>query len=372
MPSPVALVRCGSTERPEVEDAFGRAVALLGGAGALPMPHGDVLLKPNFLFAAKRGKLVCTDPEVVRAAAVWAAGTAARLRLGDSPGFGSASRAAKASGVRDALEGVPVEIVEFSEAVRVEGRRIKALELARFAAEAGTIVNLAKLKTHGLMGLTMSVKNLFGTVPGLRKSAWHLKTGDDRKAFARLLVDIAAALPPGLHVLDAVVAMEGNGPGSGTPRPLGALLVSPDPVALDRVACELVGFPAGDMGIFEAAKEIGFGEPDLARIEVLGEDPRALAVRGFRFSGSGGSPWKDLPVPRALTRVLRRFVTPAPAADLRKCRSCGLCVKVCPACAIRLAAGKGPRFDRTRCVRCLCCQEICPEGAIRVGRRFLR
>ena len=83
-------------------------------------------------------------------------------------------------------------------------------------------------------------------------------------------------------------------------------------------------------------------------------------------------PPEHLPVPRALTRVLRRFVTPAPAADLRKCRSCGLCVKVCPACAIRLAAGKGPRFDRTRCVRCLCCQEICPEGAIRVGRRFLR
>jgi Pyruvate/2-oxoacid:ferredoxin oxidoreductase delta subunit len=263
-----------------------------------------------------------------------------------------------------------VETVEFGEAVRVQGRSVKDLELAREAVASSAIVNLAKFKTHGLMGLTLAVKNLFGTVPGFRKSGWHLKTGDDRTAFARLLVEIAAALPAGLHVLDAVVAMEGNGPGSGTPRPLGALLASPDPVALDRVACELVGFPAREMGIFEAAAAIGFGEPDLARIEILGDDPRALAVKGFAPAAHGGSPFRTFPVPRLLVRALRRVFAPAPAADARLCRSCGLCVKVCPAGAVRLRAGGGPRFDRERCVRCLCCQEICPEGAIRVRRRF--
>jgi uncharacterized protein (DUF362 family)/Pyruvate/2-oxoacid:ferredoxin oxidoreductase delta subunit len=370
MPSPVAVVRCGSYDRHEVEDALARALGLLEGAGAVPRLEGDVLLKPNFLYPSRRESLVCTDPEVVRAAAAWAARSGARVRLGDSPGFGTAAWAARASGVAKAIEGIPVEVVEFSETVGVQGRRVKSLELAKAAVEAGAIVNLAKFKTHGLMGLTLAVKNLFGTVPGLRKSGWHLKTGDDRKAFARLLADVAAALPRGIHVLDGVVAMEGNGPGSGTPRPLGVLLASPDPVALDRIACGIAGFPPREVPVFEAAREAGFGETDPSRIEVLGDDPRALAARGFQPAGPSGSVFRELGVPPRVMNWLRRIYAPGPAADPRRCRSCGLCVKVCPAGAVRMREGGAPSFDRNRCVRCLCCQEMCPAGAIHARRRF--
>ena len=93
------------------------------------------------------------------------------------------------------------------------------------ALDADIIINLPKLKTHGLTTITCAVKNLFGLIPGLEKSQWHMKA-PGREGFAELLLDLNEALmhglsepKPMLHLVDAVVGQEGNGPGpSGTPR----------------------------------------------------------------------------------------------------------------------------------------------------------
>jgi uncharacterized Fe-S center protein len=260
-------------------------------------------------------------------------------------------------------------MAELSEGVDVKGRSFKHLRLARTAVEAGGLVNLAKFKTHGQMGLTLAVKNLFGCVPGFAKPTWHLKAGDDRDAFARLLVDVAASLPARLHVLDAVVAMEGNGPGAGTPRPLNALLASVDPVALDRVACEFVGFPPAALGLFRAARDLGFGETERNRIEVLGDDVRSLAVTNFRPASTVGI-LATIPLPHSVSSHLRTALTPSPALFANRCRACGRCATVCAAKAIRFDDRGRPLIRRDSCVRCLCCQEICPEGAIKAKRNW--
>ncbi len=369
-PAPVAIVRCDSYERAEVEDALARAVDLLGGAETLLPASPSLLLKPNFLYASRREKRVNTDPEVVRAAARIFGHRAQRLVFGDSPAVESARRVARTCGLTGALEGLDVEPVAFSSPVTVSGATVKSVPLAREALENGPVINLAKFKTHGMMRLTMAVKNLFGCVPGLRKSGMHLRAGEDRQAFADILVNVAMNVPASLHVLDAVVAMEGNGPGSGDPRPIGALLASPDPVALDRVACSLVGVPPEEIFLFEAAERAGFGEADLAKIEILGDDPKAFAVGDFK-PADPESILGFLPLPRPVMRWVRRLWTPKPVVDARRCKACGACARACPADAIRFRPGEPPVIDRGRCVRCFCCQEICPEGAIRL-RRGLR
>ncbi|MHC5040202.1 MAG: DUF362 domain-containing protein [Planctomycetota bacterium] len=369
MPAAVALVRCGSYDRNEVEDALARALDLLGNP-LRPVSEGQtLLLKPNLLFPARRRSRVNTDPEIVRAAARLLQGPGSTVGIGDSPGIGSAVRAARTSGLQEAMAGIPVEWIEFNEGVKVPGRSFKTLVLDRSALETGTLINLAKLKTHGQMGMTMAVKNLFGCVPGFAKAGWHLKVGEDREAFGRLLVEIAGAVPARLHVLDAVVAMEGNGPGSGTSRPLGILLVSTDAVALDRVACELVRFPPEALFLFEAAREIGLGETDLKKIARVGDDLGNFVAKDFRLA-SPARILATIPLPHALTRRLRGLVTPAPHLHPHRCTGCGRCTEVCPAKALVGTSQGPPRLDRARCVRCMCCQEVCEEGAIRVRRRW--
>ncbi|MCP6623436.1 DUF362 domain-containing protein, partial [Klebsiella pneumoniae] len=87
------------------------------------------------------------------------------------------------------------------------------------------------------------VKNLFGAVVGTAKAGWHLKAGADRELFARLLLEIYLLRPPDLNIVDGIVAMEGDGPGSGDPRPMGLILAGANAVAVDVVAAELAGIP---------------------------------------------------------------------------------------------------------------------------------
>lgn len=366
MPSLVAIVRCDSYDRAAVEDAFARGIELLGDTVPLPAHGGRLLLKPNFLYAVPREKGVTTDPEVVRAAATTLTGRADRIEVGDSPGFDSAEKVARISGVASALAGTGADIVPFKEARPVSGVTVHGLELAASALGADGLVNLARFKTHGMMGLTLAVKNLFGCVPGFRKPRWHFKTGENRDAFARILIEIAAALPAGVHVLDAILAMEGNGPGSGTLRPLGCLLFSADPVALDRVACDLVGYPAEDLRIFQAARDRGFGETEMKQIERVGDDLSSFSVTGFEPARPTPL-MRFIPLPQFLLRRIRGLATPAPVVRKHMCRGCGICARTCPAGAIAMVGG-GAKIDRKRCVRCMCCQEMCPEGAIRVRR----
>ncbi len=372
MPAPVAVVGCATYERAEVEDAVFRAIDLLGGRERFFPRGGRVLVKPNLLSPRPRETRVATDPEVVRAVASAARGVAGAVNYGDSPGIGSASRVARAAGYGEVMAGADAELaelVEFTGPVNAPGIRFPKVEIAREVAEAGAVVNVAKAKTHGQMGMTLAVKNLFGCVVGTRKAAWHMRAGHDRMHFARMLVEVAAASRARLHVLDAVIGMEGNGPGSGTPRPLGFVLASEDPVALDRVACDVLGVPARAVPVMEAARRLGFGETDLARIEVMGDDPARFRVRDFRPATQVGL-HRVLPLPRAAFRLLRRLLTARPVFDRELCRECGLCVEACPARCLRLEGG-GPVVDRERCIECFCCQEACPHGAVTLKSGWL-
>jgi len=157
---------------------------------------------------------------------------------------------------------------------------MKRLVLCRPVVEADRVVSVSKLKTHVLMGLTCAIKNNYGAVPGMQKFTYHSRYQDEAE-FADLLVDVALAVGADFHVVDAIDGMEGNGSILGRPRHMGILAAGRDPFALDCLLGGMLGV-RNDLNL-PLASAIGRGlfHGDAGRLEVAGDDPAALKVRGL-------------------------------------------------------------------------------------------
>ncbi len=288
--------------------------------------------------------------------------------VGDSPGFGDIRKVAEKSGLLQVCTDTGAELVEFAEAVEVSGSGLfKRLELARPYLEADRVINLPKLKTHEMMTMTCAVKNLFGAVVGHAKAAWHLKAGADREMFARMLLEIYLLRKPDLTIVDAITAMEGNGPGSGDPVHVGLLLAGVNPLAVDVIAAEIAGIPKKLLYVEVAARKLGLDGADRSSIGTVGLPLDEARVAPFRLA-----PISDVQfgLPAFLKNRLRHYLTTRPCAVPEKCRLCGICVNACPPRAIEIKDGKLV-FDYHRCIRCFCCRELCPEGALDVAEGSL-
>ncbi len=325
----VSIVSCQDYEESAVETAFERLLDPLGGMERFVKPGESVLIKPNLLATKSRDKAVNTDPNVIRAVAQSVLDMGARPFIGDSPGIGTARKNADRCGIGRVADMLGVPVVEFTASVPIGKTRQRGfpLTLAEVARNADAIINVAKLKTHGQMLMTLGVKNMFGCVVGRRKVQWHLKAGVNRDAFARMLVQIYEALKPRLTVLDGVVGMEGNGPGSGRPRHFGLLAASSDAVALDTVIMSLMGLVPSRLPTVRAAEALGVGETRLERIPVLGENPERLRIHDLRLPESADLEWI---IPDFLLRPLKKSLTAYPEPDPAECTLCRVCVEACP------------------------------------------
>ncbi len=329
---------------------------------------GDrVVLKPNLLAAAPPEKAVITHPVIVRVVAEYLIDRGARVQISDSPAIGSFKKILKEGGYLDELGHLDLESREFKETAEVDiGEPFGVVEIARDVVEADHVINLPKLKTHGQMLLTLSVKNLFGCIVGLRKPRWHLRTGVDRIRFAELLYLIAKRVNPLFTIMDGVLAMEGNGPGkSGTPVRLNLILGSDDITAPDIAVCRLLGIPPERLLTNKAAFAKGY-KPE--EITILGNK---RDIKNFRLPELGPLIFG----PTMLHPFMRRHLIERPVVDVNKCLQCGQCWSYCPARAIEKASS-AIEFDYERCIRCYCCVEVCPHGALTkeepLAGRFIR
>ncbi|MDT8421314.1 MAG: DUF362 domain-containing protein [Desulfuromonadales bacterium] len=365
----VSLRRLEDYNPRNLDKALQEVLAPLGGMASIVRPGQQVLLKPNLLAGKSPDKAVTTHPEVVRAVILAVQQAGGIVSVGDSPGIGSAEQVARKSGILDVIESTGARFAPFCESVRVRpaGGTFHELEIARDILDADLIINLPKLKTHQMMGLTCAVKNLFGAVVGMRKPRLHLQAGSDKAFFALMLLELAEHINPALNIVDAVVGMEGDGPGSGDPVKIGALLAGTDALAVDTVATELVGFRSEQVWTQQIAARTDRPYSRLNQIEVLGDPIETVKIARFRPAKTADV---NFGLPGFLKKPLKNSLTARPTPDLERCRACGLCVTHCPPQAMSIHQQR-LIIDYQRCIRCFCCQELCPYGALQTEQGLL-
>lgn len=145
--------------------------------------------------------------------------------------------------------------------------RLNELWLPQTVLSADVIISMPKIKTHHWAGVTLSLKNLFGTVPGSvygwPKNILHWE------GIENSIVELAASIPIHYVIADGVIAMEGNGPLHGSPRPLGCIVFADDPVAADATCCRLMGIDPALVRHLQMAAPLG--NMDSGKIDQLGE-----------------------------------------------------------------------------------------------------
>lgn len=358
----VVLQAAADYARPQVEAAVERLLAPLGGMAAFVRPGQKVLLKPNMLAGKSPEKAVTTHPEIVRAVIRLAQQAGGIVAVGDSPGIGSPRQVAARCGILPVIEETGAAFAPFADSVKIRpgGGTFHELEIARDLLDADVVINLPKLKTHQMMGLTAGVKNLFGAVVGIRKPRLHLQAGTDKAFFALMLLELAEQIRPALTLVDAITAMEGEGPGGGDPVHVGALLAGASPLAVDTVATALVGLSPEAVWTQRVAMQTGRPGCRLEQVEILGGRLEELRVRGFRPAKVTDV---NFGLPPLLKNVLKNSLTARPVVARQLCKRCGICVEACPPQAMAIS-GEELRIDYQRCIRCFCCQELCPHGAL--------
>ena len=372
----VSIVPCESYDDAQVEAALRAALAPID-ALAFVRPGMTVGLKVNLVTAMKPDAAATVHPSVVCALVRLLKEKGARAVIGDSPGGLYAAPYLKVvydvCGMRQAEAFGAKLNDDFSQ---VEVSCPQAVQARQFSYTAwlqkvDAIIDLCKLKTHGMMGLSCAVKNFFGTIPGTKKPEYHYRY-PRAEDFADMLVDLYEYTKPRLCVCDAVIGMEGNGPTQGTPRKIGCLIASGDGHKLDAVAAGLIGLTPKDVPTLQAAVRRGLVPEDAARIAVYG-DPARFAISDFKTVQAQSSVFfrilGDGVIGKIADFAAARILTPFPKLA-SGCVGCGKCAQVCPAKAIAMKDGR-PRIDRRVCIHCFCCQEFCPKGAMQVGRHAL-
>ncbi len=344
-----------------VQDALLQLLEPLGGINHFVKPGQKVLIKPNLLSGQPPEKAVTTHPEIVRQTILLAQQAGGIVSVGDSPGLGRPETVARKCGILAVVEETGANFASFdvSVPIKLEHGTFHHLEAASEALEADVIINLPKLKTHQMMGYTGAVKNMFGLIVGMRKARLHLQAGTDKAFFALMLLELAERFPPDLSIMDAVIGMQGDGPGNGEPVAIGALLASPNPLALDTVAIKLVGLNADTVWTSKVARETGRPGSQLSDINLRGSVLEDLRPAVFRPATSADV---NFGLPKPLKRVFRNTLTARPVI-LHNCQRCGHCVTHCPPQAMTLGSN-GVKIDYQQCIRCFCCQELCPHNAI--------
>jgi uncharacterized protein (DUF362 family) len=249
----------------------------------LPIEKKRILLKPNFVAPDPEG-IVNTHPAVVMAAyESFRRLGASEVRIGDGAALERDAEAILESmHARHHLGQCLESFVDLNTdevrrvPLRTHASALKELWLPRTILEADFVVSMPKLKTHHWAGVTLSLKNMFGIVPGgcygWPKNILHWA------GITRALLDLTSTVRPNFTIVDGIIGMEGNGPIQGTPKPCGVLVLGDDPVAVDATCARIMGvIPERVEHLAKAAHLLGHIRED--RIQQIGESISAVHTR---------------------------------------------------------------------------------------------
>ena len=364
--SKVIIQECENYELETVIAKINAAVELLGGWDKFVKPQDKVLLKVNLIGPKPSESAAITHAEFVRAMVRILKGKNCTVWIGDSSGGAIAGIAPTAQGFKVAgyervAQEEGAEIKNFDREgvmpVQPESQCEETMHIAKPMFDADVVINLPKLKTHSAQIFSGAVKNLFGCIPGLKKAKYH-KMAPDSSDFGQIICDIHKATKIRLHIMDGILAMQGEGPTAGTAYQANKILVSEDPLALDAVAAKMVGMDVEDVPILEIARKRNLGEGWLKNITLAGDYEQVPKLARFKLPKRFGGTKKRNG--KALVKVIEFFNT-RPRINLDKCKKCNMCVESCPVQAIDKVT---KQIDYNTCIECMCCHELCMYKAV--------
>ena len=371
----VAVAQCGSYDEKCVEETLEYLIESTNALGWV-RPGMGVAIMANLVTFAKPEDAVTTHPSLIcQLIKILKRKGVGRVIVGDSPGglYNSAflSKIYSVCGLSVVEEAGGELNYNFgqSEAHFKNATVAHNFSYTSYLDEADAIIDLCKLKTHGMMGMSAAAKNMFGVIPGTMKPEYHFRFPNPAD-FARMIVDIDEYFKDKIKlcVADAIVGMEGNGPTQGTPRQIGCILLSECPHKLDLVCSKIINLTPDEIPTLQAAYERGLIPKDADELDVLGDygkfvvsDYNNVAVKKSLLFDSKS---------KLFGKIAAKCLDSKPILKEKECKSCGKCRDICPARAITMV-DKKPQIDRNKCIKCFCCQEFCPFGAMKVHRPFI-
>ena len=388
--SKVVILPCEFYEEEKIYSLLKTGIQELGGLSSLIGKEEKILLKPNLLKKAEVEKAVITHPVVVGAfARILREEGYKNIVLADSCGHGTTRQVIQGTGMDTYLKKYDISAIDYTKGIHVDnpsGIQAKEFILPQELLEADCVISLSKMKTHALERITGAVKNSYGFIYGKNKAIGHTKY-PSADSFARMLIDLNQYVKPRLYVMDGIVAMEGNGPGSGDPVNMNVILLSTDPVALDSVFARLVHLKPEMVPTNYHGEKMGLGTCKAENMELIlvrevpemffdesGLEIKEISMEElvFQYGNPGFNVDRIQVRSNVWTRLARalNIFQKKPYIEEDKCVRCGICVNSCPvpgkAVDFRKGKNNPPVYDYKKCIRCFCCQEMCPKKAIKV------
>lgn len=365
----VTIKSCNEYKKKKVASAVKKVLKPLGGINSFVLKGQRVLIKPNLLSATKPNHAITTHPLVIESVIDLVKKVGGKPIIADSPGGSTPytkrmlKRVYKKTGLQEIAERTGAELnfnVESFKVSNPKGSLLKRFNLIKPAKESDVIINIPKLKTHVFTTFSGSIKNLFGLIPGAEKPAFHAKL-KNLNNFSKMLLDINDYVKPSLNLIDGIIGLQGDGPGKhGEPKRLGALIAGKNSIAVDIVACKMIGINPKKVPYLKNLK-ISFDD-----IEIIGD----LIKEDFKkpsnpIDSRGYVEIKSKFLQKFIHWFLKSAFTKYPQPKKEVCKMCGACVRTCPVNAIKLDKEKGVAVvDKKKCIRCFCCHEQCPHAAI--------
>lgn len=368
----VVIYRCNTYEEKEVNDVMNNVINSFDFMKNIKKGT-KVVIKANLVSAMDPNKAVTTHPVLLKKLTKYLLEKGCSVVIGDSPGGVYTKAYLNRVYNTTKMNETGAELnnnFSTKKTVFEDAKVLKSFEYTAYLDEADFIINFCKLKTHGMMGMSCAVKNLFGTIPGTMKPEYHYRF-PNHADFANMLIDINEYFKPKLNIVDAIVGMEGNGPTMGDPRKIGCILAAEKPYALDYVCAKIIGLKPNDVETIKQSLDRKlFSENNIE----INTDLKEFEIKDFKvkkdinslkfFSNKKGI------FSKFISNCSNKIFANKPDLKKSKCIGCGKCANICPAKAIKIENGKA-KIDRNKCIKCYCCQEFCPVGAMVVKSSFI-